>query len=72
LWLGWGAAAGEGRKLALGALAALGLGALLAGVQLAPTLAALPEYVRPGGGDYAYFAAHSLHPLRLATSSSLS
>jgi len=42
---GWGAAAGEGRKLALGALAALGLGALLAGVQLAPTLAALPEYV---------------------------
>jgi hypothetical protein len=34
-------------------------------VQLLTTLAALPEYVRPGVGGYEYFAKHSLQPLML-------
>lgn len=59
-------ARGAGRwRLLRGLLAVLAIAAGLAAVQLLTTLAALPEYVRPGAGGYEYFAKHSLHPLML-------
>lgn len=54
-------------RLAGGFLFVLMGGCGLAAVQIAPTLAALPEYLRPSEGSYAYFTHGSLHPLQLVT-----
>jgi hypothetical protein len=60
----WGT--GPRLRIAAGVAAAFALGALLAAVQILPTLQlAREEYLRPGDRGYDYFATYSLSPALL-------